>query len=82
MAGVLQMDPRPFSLRELFAMYDGAMVAAWDHTAFLIASQAAEKIHPFKLNPYRRRTKQKNTFTADDCEARYRLLMKQGKVCK
>lgn len=37
LAGYLRMDPRPFTLRQLFTMARGLSEQLWDHTAALLA---------------------------------------------
>ena len=58
------MDPRPFTLRELTWLADGAERARWDHTALLWSVLAnwmrdpekrGEPFTPFDVHPYRRK---------------------------
>lgn len=59
MAGVLGVDPGPFSIRELYWMAEGRRTSQWDHTALLAATvlnsrqgiTRAHLIAPRRLHP-------------------------------
>lgn len=59
MAGVVGIDPRPFTYRQLFRMHKGRSRLLWDQTAAamsLFASRThpvSDAIDPARLNPYR-----------------------------
>ena len=55
-AGALGIDPRPFSLRELFWLYEGSDRQKWMHTAAINAMQGsaagAKNMSITKFHPY------------------------------
>jgi len=62
LAGVLGINPDPFTLRELLWMAEGKGRENWNHTAALLAtminimrSKGRPAIKPSELNPYLRK---------------------------
>lgn len=61
LAGILGIDPRPFSLRQLDRMAQSRQMTNWDHTAAVCATilnvnrdpKKSQPADPAKLNPFR-----------------------------
>lgn len=51
MAGVLRIDPRPLTLRQLQAMYLAHQAECWEHTVAVLNCWSKRRVS----NPYRRR---------------------------
>jgi len=71
-AGVLGMDPGPFTLRELFWMVRGARIDAWNHTASLLAAVCSgfssftkrpQKFAPAQFHPFAGDARESRRFT-------------------
>ena len=81
MAGVLQLDPGPFTFRELLRMYSANQRTAWDHTAAFVATQCSN-VKQSDLNPYR---KKRGEYGSKAIEMEYERLkrreaMRKGKT--
>lgn len=72
------MYPGPLTARELSWMYHGHQVESWDRIAMLQLVHCTESIHPFSLNPYRR--KKRREYGSAAIEHEYETLKSQGKV--
>ncbi len=63
-AGALGLDPRPYSLRELFWLFEGRDRQQWMHTAAinatLSASSGAKNVRIENFHPYMQDSKLKN----------------------
>jgi hypothetical protein len=66
MAAICGVDFGPLSLRELEELHTAVQIDRWDHTAFIVSCQLSKSVHPWRLNPYRRRQSKRSTFTGDD----------------
>lgn len=75
MAGVLQLDPRPFTLRELRVMYRSSQIEQWDRIAMLTIVHCGKNTHPYDLNPYR---KPRDSYGSRAIEAEYNALKDKG----
>lgn len=54
MAGVLRMEWRHRCLRELWAMYQFAIMDNYDHTCGIMSASSWGKTSPTKLHPFRK----------------------------
>lgn len=66
LAGILRLDPGPFTLRQLLTMVWALRHETWQHTATLAAvlininrKPHAKAITPDELNPYREKGREK-----------------------
>lgn len=76
-AGILHLDPGPFTARELRTMYLAYQRESWDRIAMLQVIHCTESVHPFDLNPYRKR---RSEYGAIAIEHEYERLKRRGKV--
>ena len=53
LAGVVSLDPGPFTLRELVWMADAKQTDAWNHTAAVLAMLANTHRNPKKARPFK-----------------------------
>ena len=53
MAGIIGLNPGPFTLRELVWMADGHQTEAWNHTAALLAMLANTHRDPKKTRAFK-----------------------------
>jgi hypothetical protein len=75
MAAICGVDWQPLTARELHDLHTAVQIDRWDHTAFLVACQMTKSVHPWRLNPYRKQSKKKSTFTGDDAARWHDALM-------
>lgn len=75
MAGVLCLDPGPFTFRSLLTMFTANQRTQWDHTAAMIAPHCTSRV----ANPYR---KKRGEYGSRSIEREYdRLVARQkGKL--
>jgi hypothetical protein len=79
MAGVLQMDPGPFTFREFIRMFRANQRTAWDHTAAFVATQLTGNVRQSSLNPYR---KKQGQYNSRSIEREYERLERRNRIRK
>lgn len=63
-----------WTLRRLVNCFEAVQRNAWDHTSFLLASNSSAEVHPFDLNPYRKKKRYRKQSDTSQIEAVYRAL--------